>query len=58
MAAISSRFDYGEQRLLILGMLRDWMVLLAWTQRDDAIRISSMRKANEHEQRRYGCRLG
>lgn len=52
------RFDYGEQRFLTLGMLRDRMVLLAWTQRDDAIRIISMRKANEREQRRYGRRLG
>ena len=52
------RFDYGERRFLTFGMLQDRMVLLAWTRRDDAVRIISMRKANEREQGRYRHRLG
>lgn len=53
-----TRYAYGEQRFLTFGHLRERLVLLAWTQREDAIRIISMRKANEREQKRYGHRLG
>lgn len=52
------RFDFGETRFLTFGLLRDRMVVLAWTPRGDAIRITSMRKANEREQKRYRQRLG
>ena len=53
-----TRFEYEEQRFLTFGLLVKRLVVLAWTQRGDAIRIISMRKANEREQKRYGHRLG
>jgi len=43
------RRDYGETRSITIGLLANRMVLLAWTPRDDARRIISMRKANTRE---------
>lgn len=51
------RFDYGEQRMITFGILDDRMVVVVWTQRDDARHVISMRKANEREQGRYRIRL-
>jgi len=53
------RFDYGEQRLITLGLLAGRIVIIAHTARgDDATRIISMRKANRREQEIYQERLG
>jgi uncharacterized protein len=48
------RRDYGETRYLTVGFLDDRMVVVVWTQRDDAKRIISMRKANDREQAHFG----
>lgn len=47
------RFDYGEQRFLTLGLLRDTVVVIAHTETPGDIRIISMRKATRHEQILY-----
>ena len=47
------RFDYGEQRFITVGMLRSIVVVIAHTERDETIRVISMRKATKNEQRRY-----
>lgn len=47
------RFDYGEQRFVTLGMLRDTVVVIAHTESRSAIRIISMRKATRNEQAIY-----
>lgn len=47
------RFAYGEQRFITMGMLKSLVVVIAHTERDDVIRIISMRKANKHEQQIY-----
>lgn len=52
------RKDYGEDRFISIGFLDGRMVLIAWTLRGKAIRIISMRKANDREQEKYGERLG
>ena len=52
-----ARFDYGETRLVTVGLLVGRMVILVWTPRGDARHIISIRKANEKEQRRYQPRL-
>jgi uncharacterized protein len=52
------RNDYGEVRYITIGMLEKRMVYVAWTMRDGAHRIISMRKANDREQKKYGLRLG
>jgi uncharacterized DUF497 family protein len=48
-----TRFEYGEQRFITLGMLHDTAVVIAHTETAREIRIISMRKATRHEQTRY-----
>lgn len=50
---LDDREDYGEDRWQTMGPFRGNIVLIVWTQRDDARRIISMRKCNEREQDRY-----
>lgn len=45
--------DYGEQRLISLGWLQGWVVVLVWTDREDGPRWISCREANPHEQEAY-----
>jgi uncharacterized DUF497 family protein len=52
-----NRFDYGEQRLITVGVLDRRMVVVVWTPRGEARHVISMRKANEREQARYQKRL-
>lgn len=49
------RFDYGEERYIGLGMLNNMMVVFAaFVEKDiDTIRVISMRKAKNHERKRY-----
>lgn len=51
------RRDYGEARLITMGVMEGRFVFVAWTPRGDARRIISLRKANERERKRYGSRL-
>ena len=56
---VGSRFDYGEKRLVTLGLLAGRVVVIAHAPRgDDITRIISMRKANRREQKIYEKRLG
>ena len=48
-----ARMDYGERRFLSFGLLQGRVVVIAHTERDEAIRVISMRKASKHEQRGY-----
>ncbi|RYB04177.1 BrnT family toxin [Lichenibacterium ramalinae] len=52
------RRDYGEERVISVGFLRDRMVIVVWTQRGEARHVISMRKANGREQERYSARFG
>lgn len=47
------RFEYGEERYITLGMLRDAVVVIAHTEMASGIRIVSMRKATRNEQSLY-----
>ena len=53
-----TRWDYGEERFITVGFLDVRLVVVAWTQRADAIRVISLRKANGREQGLYGPVLG
>jgi uncharacterized protein len=55
---LDDRKDYGEQRFVTVGYMNGRMVYVAWTPRDGAYRIISMRKSNEREQQKYGPQLG
>ncbi len=52
------RFDYGEERLITLGLLAGRLVVIAHSPRDEGTRIISMRKGNRREQKIYQERLG
>ena len=47
------RFEYGEDRFITLGLLRETVVVIAHTERNDTVRVISMRKATKNEQRLY-----
>ena len=48
-----NRFDYHEDRFFTLGMLFGRIVALSHTERNEGIRVISLRKANKNEQERY-----
>ena len=52
-----TRKDYGETRMLSVGLLRGRMVIVVWTPRGNSRHIISRRKANEREQSRFGQQL-
>jgi uncharacterized DUF497 family protein len=47
------RFDYGEQRFVTFGMVRNLVVVIAHTETSRQIRVISMRKATRNEQSLY-----
>ena len=47
------RFEYGEDRFITLGLLREIVVVIAHAERNDTVRVISMRKATKNEQRLY-----
>lgn len=47
------RQDYGEQRWVTFGLLREKVVIIVHTEADDHIRIISMREADKDEQRLF-----
>ncbi len=47
------RLPYGEQRLVTLGILNGGVVSMTYTERNDDLRIISIRKALKHETRFY-----
>ena len=51
------RFNYGETRLITIGLLEQRTVVLVWTPRGEARRIISMRYANEKEIIKYNSDL-
>jgi uncharacterized DUF497 family protein len=53
-----TRADYGEPRYVALGLLEGFVVSLAYTERDDQIRIISIRKALKHEARFFFSQIG
>lgn len=55
---VDGRFDYGETRIITIGLLRGRMVVVVWTPRGEVRHIISMRKANDREKARYQSRLG
>ncbi|GLK67388.1 BrnT family toxin [Hansschlegelia plantiphila] len=55
--AVDAREDYREVRFITVGRLDGRMVVVVWTQRGDARRIISLRKANDRERARYETRL-
>ena len=55
---VDTRKDYGEQRILCYGMLRDRMVVFGYTPRGADRHVFSMSKANDREQALIAPLLG
>jgi hypothetical protein len=50
LARLDEREDYGEDRWQGIGLLRDQVVVVIFTQRQpDVTRVISLRKAKKHE---------
>ena len=47
------RFDYGETRMIALGMLEGRVVVCVYVDRGQTRRIISLRKATRHESKEY-----
>jgi hypothetical protein len=55
---IDLRFDYGEERIVTLGMGKKQVLYVVSTElNEDSIRIISVRKADDNEIERYGFGL-
>jgi len=50
---IDRRQDYGEERYTAIGMVQDRLIAVAFTIRNDRIRIISARKAQPRDRRKY-----
>ncbi len=48
-----SRNNYGERRFVTLGPIHGRLCVLVWFERNGAMRIISLRKANQRERRAY-----
>jgi uncharacterized DUF497 family protein len=56
---IDSRFDYGEERWIAIGLLTSHImaVVIYVEKTEDTIRIISARKANKYEEEYYKSRI-
>ena len=52
---IDERWDYGEERINLIGMCDGVILHVTYTERGGSIRIISARKAKKHEQDDYYC---
>ncbi len=51
---LDNRQEYGEDRSIGIGLLKNFVVVVVFTEREhDTIRIISARKANKYERKRY-----
>jgi uncharacterized DUF497 family protein len=54
LIALDAREDYGEERWIGIGFLRERIVVLVFSERkDNTIRIISLRKALKHERIKF-----
>lgn len=52
---IDDRQDYGEERVILLGMTDGQVLTVVYTERETCIRIISARRATRYEQEIYIC---
>lgn len=53
LVKVDNRKDYGEKRLIGLGILFEVVVVIVFTNRGNAIRVISIRRANKNERKIY-----
>ena len=52
------RENYGEQRLLSLGLLNSVVVFMVWVDKVEHPHLISVREATKHEQKYYFANIG
>ena len=50
---IDDRRDYGEERFILIGIAEGHLLFVAYTEREERIRLISARRATKHEQDDY-----
>lgn len=50
---LDDRFDYGETRLITLGLFKHKVVAITHTETEEVIRVISIRKASKNEEETY-----
>ncbi|MDX6695429.1 MAG: uncharacterized protein QOF02_3032 [Blastocatellia bacterium] len=50
---LDTKEDYGEARWIGIGFLKNFIVVVTYTEREDIIRLISLRKALKHERARF-----
>ena len=53
LTAEDTRFAYAEPRFVTMGPINNRLCVFAWCWRGSAMRVISLRKANDRETRRY-----
>jgi uncharacterized protein len=53
MVGVDDRFQYGETRLVAVGLIGFRVHVLVYTERGETVRVISLRKANAREIRKY-----
>ncbi len=53
MAVPDTREHYGEDRWFGIGLIRGTVAVVAFAERDEDVRIISLRKANRYERTQY-----
>lgn len=51
--APDTRRDYGEDRIIAMGMVDEDLIVTVYVQRGDAIRLISTRKGGRRDRRKY-----
>jgi uncharacterized protein len=55
---VDDRFDYGETRFITAGRLDERLVVMVWTERDEARHIISMRHCHAREEKYWIDKMG
>lgn len=50
---LDTREDYGEDRWIGIGFLKNFIIVVTYTESENVIRIISLRKALKHERTRF-----
>ena len=54
LSALDTRYDYGEDRWLGIGLVQGRIAVIVYTQPDaETVRIISLRKAVSHERKKF-----
>ena len=57
MCSEDTRTEYKEKRYIAIGTVKERVVVIVFTKRENKTRIISMRKANEREKKKIKNRL-